>query len=103
MRLNKEKNGTGLLWKLLIVVVLCLLGIGVYVSPWGQKTCEWGKMGWEFILNRAEWRLGSSDDVMLVGHKRTKRESVLEALQIAPHQQMNTIDFKAKKHDLEQI
>ena len=103
MRLKKDEKSLGFLWKLLIVVILCLLALGVYVSPWGQKACEWGKTGWGYILNRAEWRLGSSDDVMLVGHKRTSRETVLDTLQIAPHQQMNTIDFNAKKHDLEQL
>ena len=103
MRLNKNKKSFGFLWKLLIVVVLCLLGIGLYASPWGQKVSGWGKTGWSYVLNRAEWHLGSPDDVMLVGHKRTSREIVLNALQIAPHQQMNTIDFDAKKRDLEKL
>ena len=103
MRLKDNKAGFGVLWKLLIVVVLCLLGIGLYISPWGQKVSDWGKTGWGFIMDRAEWRLGSADDVMLVGHKRTSREAVLDALQIAPHQQMNTIDFDAKKRDLEKL
>ena len=103
MRLKDNKAGFGVLWKLLIVVVLCLLGIGLYISPWGQKVSDWGKTGWGFIMDRDEWRLGSADDVMLVGHKRTSLEAVLDALQIAPHQQMNTIDFDAKKRDLEKL
>ena len=103
MRLKNPKTSSKFLWKLLIGVLLCLLFIGAYISPLGLYLRQWGKTGWEFILNRAEWRLGSPDDVMLVGHKRTSRETVIDALQIAPHQQTNTIDFDAKKRDLEKL
>ena len=103
MRLKNNKTGFGFLWKLLCVAVLCLLAVGAYISPWGQKVCEWGKTGWTYVVNQADWRLGSPDDVMLVGHKRTSRETVLNVLQIAPHQQMNTINFDEKKHDLEKL
>ena len=83
MRLKNNKTSSGFLWKILLVVILCLLTIGIYISPLGQKVYQIGKMGWEYTLNKAEWRLGSPDDVMLVGHKRTSRETILNALQIA--------------------
>ena len=103
MRLKNNKKNSKILWKVLIVFALCFLMGGIYISPWGQKLCAWGKTGWTYILNPAEWRLGSPDDVMLVGHKRTTRESILNALQISPHQPMNEIDFDIKRRHLENL
>jgi len=103
MRLKREKKDFGFLWKLLIIVVLLLLFIGFYISPWGQKTLQWGKSGWEYIIDKAEWRLGSPDDVWVIGHKRTSREAILDALKIVPHQPMNSIDFNEKRKNLESL
>lgn len=103
MRLKKNQKNSGLLYKFLILLVLALLGLGVYVSPWGQKASYWAQKGWGYVLNHAEWRLGSPADVVVVGHKRTSLELIFKTLKMVPHQQMNTIDFDAKKNDLERL
>ncbi len=102
MRL-KKKAGSAFLTKLLGGILLVLLCVGAYISPWGEIVRQWCKTGWEYIQNRAEWRLGTPEDVMLVGHKRTSREEILNVLHIVPHQQMNHIDFEAKKQRLEKL
>ena len=102
MRLKKGKSSH--FWiKGLVLVILCLSMAGFFVSPWGQKVHQWGQKVWEYVANRAEWRLGSPDDVWVVGHKRTSRKAIVDALKIEPHQQMNTINFDEKRRDLEQL
>lgn len=100
MRL-KKKNSLGLLVKLLLIVLLFLVGLFSYMSPWGQKVRSYVHSGWNYVIEKADWRV--DENILVFGHKRTDREDVITALKIQPNQKMNTIDFDEKRIALEKL
>lgn len=102
MRL-KNKNKSSFLVKLLLIVSLFLGGVFFYMSPWGQVVRSYTKTAWDYVVDKADWRVDPQKNVWILGHKRTDKEDVMKALNIQINQKMNTIDLDEKRQALEKL
>ena len=102
MRL-KNKNKSSFLVKLLLIVSLFLGGVFFYMSPWGQVVRSYTKTAWDYVVDKADWRVDPQKNVWILGHKRTDKDDVMKALNIQINQKMNTIDLDEKRQALEKL
>ena len=87
-RLNKKSKGR---WKLKsLIVFLVLVGMtALYFSPVGEVGRSFVQKTWAVLTERAHWQL---EQVIVEGHKRTDKKTILNALNIDKNQSI--IKFK---------
>ena len=95
-RLKKKGKST---WKLKVLIGLLVMGglTGLYLSPVGQAGISFCRKGWQVITERAHWQL---NQVVVEGHKRTDKKTILNALKVSKNQDMNTIPLSQMRQNL---
>ena len=86
-------------WKLKALIGILILGglMGLYLSPIGQAGVQLTKNVWSVFTERAHWQL---DQVIVEGHKRTDKKTIIAALGVNQGQDMNTISLNEVRQNL---
>ena len=88
-KLNKKSKSH---WKLKGLIGLLIVGgmVGLYLSPVGQMSVLACQKTRHILMERAHWQL---NQVVVEGHKRTDKKTIIEALGIDKNQDMNKISL----------
>ena len=95
-KLIKKSKGH---WKLKSLIGVLIFGglLGLYLSPVGQESVSLCQKAWNLMTERAHWQL---DQVIVEGHKRTDKKTILNALKVGKGQDMNTISLTEARQSL---
>ena len=95
-RLKKKGKGR---WRFKTVLggIVLVVMVGIYLSPLGKTGIRFIQKGWGVIAERAQWQL---DQVIVEGHKRTDKKTIIEALGIRQGQKMNAISLSKVRQNL---
>ena len=86
-------------WKLKVLIGLLVVGglTGVYLSPVGQTSIQFAQRAWGLFSERAHWQL---EQVIVEGHKRTDRKTIMNVLNINQGQNMASISLNQVRQQL---
>ena len=95
-KLTKKKASR---WKLKVLIGLLIIAglMGLYLSPVGQESVLLCQKTWGGITEKAHWQL---NQVIVEGHKRTDKKTIMNALGIDKNQAMNTISLGEMRQHL---
>ena len=94
----KKKNKN--FWKLKVFSIVFCIIIGLYLSPVGQMSINLSQKVWNVFSEKAHWNLAQ---VIVEGHKRTDKQTIIKTLGVKPRQDMNLISLPNIRQNLLQL
>ena len=86
--------------KLKIFLVLLGAVIALYLSPLKQKGIDLSQKTWTIFSEKAHWNL---TQVVVEGHKRTDKQTIIKTLGVEPGQSMDSISLTTIRQNLLQL